>query len=225
MADLVLALDTTDAEAARRLLDRLPDVRWVKLGAVLFTEAGPPFVTELKTRGLRVFLDLKWHDIPATVRGAVLRARALGVDLATVHTLGGVAMMAEAKAAAAGVVAVVGVTVLTSHDDVSFSAVIGREAEVGCEVVRLAQAARAAGLDGVVASPLEVARLRQLLGPGALIVTPGVRPPGAAAGDQARTATARVAASAGADLLVVGRPVLEAADPRRVWDALAADLR
>ena len=225
MASLVLALDTPDALTAIRLLDQLPSVRWVKVGSTLFTQAGPPLVRELKGRGHQVFLDLKWHDIPNTVRGAVVHAKDLGADLVTVHALGGVAMMAAAKAAATATMAVVGVTVLTSHDAVSLSAILGREAEVGCEVVRLARAVQMAGLDGVVASPLEVARLRELLGPAGLIVAPGIRASGADVGDQARTATAAAAAKAGADLLVVGRPVLEAADPRAAWDRLCSEIQ
>ncbi len=224
VADLVLALDTPDPGAATRLLDAVPAVRWVKIGSVLFTQAGPAFVAKLKARGLKLFLDLKWHDIPNTVRGAVEEAKSLGVDLVTVHTLGGAVMMAAAKAAAGPGVAVVGVTVLTSHDEVALSAILGREAEPAIEVVRLARAARGAGLDGVVASPLEVARLRSLLGPTALLVAPGIRPAGAAKADQVRTATAAEAAAAGADLLVVGRPVLESPDPAKAWAQIAAEL-
>lgn len=225
MAELVLALDTPDAGTALGLLERLPHVRWVKVGPVLFTGTGPPLVTQLKGRGHLVFLDLKWHDIPSTVRGAVLRAKDLGVDLVTVHTLGGAAMMAAAKEAAGDGLAVVGVTVLTSHDEVELSSVLGRETALAVEVVRLAQAARAAGLDGVVSSPLEVGRLRIALGPSALLVTPGIRLAGGGKGDQARTATAAEAAGAGASHLVVGRPVLEASDPVAVWEQLSAEIR
>ena len=225
MADLVLALDLADRSAALGLLDRVPKVAWVKVGPVLFTSSGPALVSELKQRGLKVFLDLKWHDIPNTVHGAVIRARELGVDLLTVHTLGGVAMMTAAREAAGGRVAVVGVTVLTSHDAVELSAILGRESELVEETVRRARAALQAGLDGVVTSPLEVARLRAVMGPDALLVVPGIRSAGDPKGDQARTATARVAVRDGADLLVVGRPVIASNDPATAWDQLLSELR
>jgi len=225
VADLVLALDLADRSAALGLLDRVPKVAWVKVGPVLFTSSGPALVSELKQRGLKVFLDLKWHDIPNTVHGAVIRARELGVDLLTVHTLGGVAMMTAAREAAGGRVAVVGVTVLTSHDAVELSAILGRESELVEETVRRARAALQAGLDGVVTSPLEVARLRAVMGPDALLVVPGIRSAGDPKGDQARTATARVAVRDGADLLVVGRPVIASNDPATAWDQLLSELR
>jgi orotidine-5'-phosphate decarboxylase len=225
VAELVLALDVADRDTALALLDRLPEVRWVKIGPVLFTSSGPALLAELKGRGLELFLDLKWHDIPNTVQGAVSRARAAGAALVTVHTLGGVPMMAAAKQAAGGPVKVVGVTVLTSHDAVELSAILGRETEVVEETVRRARMALQAGLDGVVASPLEVGRLREVMGPDALLVTPGIRSTRDAKGDQARTATASEAARAGANLLVVGRPVLAAADPAGAWNELLSELR
>ena len=138
MAEIILALDVDSADAGRRLLDRLPDLRWVKVGSVLMTREGAPFLVELRARGLELFLDLKWHDIPNTVAGAVSAAASLGVSMATVHTLGGAAMLAAAQAAA-GSVGLVGVTVLTSHDATGYAAATGR-AEVGLpgEVARLA---------------------------------------------------------------------------------------
>lgn len=225
MAELVLALDLASREAADQLLGRIPDVRWVKLGSVLFTRAGPSMVTSLKDRGYHVFLDLKWHDIPNTVVGAVRGARAMGVDMVTVHTLGGRAMMAAAKEAAGPELAVVGVTVLTSHDPVGFADVVGRKpVDLAAEVERLAELARVAGIDGVVASALETARLRTLLGPDKLLVTPGIRGRGDRPGDQVRVATAGDAARAGSTHLVVGRPVIEAADSAAAWAALAAEI-
>jgi orotidine-5'-phosphate decarboxylase len=227
MAELVLALDVPDVPSAQRVLTLVPEATWVKVGSVLYTASGAALIAQLKEKDppRRIFLDLKWHDIPNTVRGAVLRAKALGVDLVTVHTLGGPAMMAAAKEAAAGALRVVGVTVLTSHDEVELSTVLGREAELLEETVRLADLAREAGLDGVVASPVECGRLRALLGPTALIVTPGIRSPHDPQDDQARRATPQAAVAAGADLLVVGRPVIEAKDPRRAWNELSAALR
>jgi len=224
VADLVLALDLPDARAALGLLARVPNVRWVKLGSVLFTRAGPGLVGELRALGYRVFLDLKWHDIPNTVTGAVRQAADIGVEMVTVHALGGPGMVAAAKAAAGSHVAVVAVTVLTSHDQGELQSILGSQARVGAEVERLASMAVAAGADGVVSSPLEVARLRQLLGPAALLVTPGIRGLADAKGDQTRTATAQAAARAGSTHLVVGRPVLQAADPAAVWAQLLADV-
>ena len=225
MAELVLALDVASPEAADRLLGRIPEVRWVKLGSVLFTRAGPSMVTSLKDRGYHVFHDLKWHDIPNTVVGAVRGARAMGVDMVTVHTLGGQAMLAAAKEAAGPELAVVGVTVLTSHDPAGFADVLGRRpVDVAAEVERLAELARVAGIDGVVASALETARLRAFLGPDKLLVTPGIRGRGDRPGDQVRIATAGDAARAGSTHLVVGRPVIEAADAAAAWAALAAEI-
>jgi len=169
------------------------------LGPVLLTGAGTALVGELVDRSLQVFLDLKWHDIPNTVAGAVAAAADMGVAMATVHTLGGPAMM-TAAAQAAGQVSVVGVTVLTSH-----------------KVTRLTQLARESGLDGVVCSPREIQSVREVLGEGSLIVTPGIRRNNDAAGDQARIATPEAAAAAGASHLVVGRPVILASDPRAAF--------
>lgn len=222
--ELVLALDLPTAGQAIALLDRLTGVRWVKLGSVLFTTEGPALVQELKRRGHLVFLDLKWHDIPNTVAGAVRGARALGVDMVTVHTLGGLAMLAAAKEAAGPALSVVGVTVLTSHDPAGFAAVVGRPVELDSEVDRLASLAAEAGIDGVVSSPLEVARLRRALGPSALLVAPGIRSAGDPVGDQARIASAREAAAAGASHLVVGRPVTGAPEPAAAWARLQGEI-
>jgi orotidine-5'-phosphate decarboxylase len=197
-----------------RLLDRLPEARWVKVGSILMTREGPPLVRALVGRSLRVFLDLKWHDIPNTVADAVAAARDTGVSLATVHALGGEAMMAAAARAADGAVALVGVTVLTSHSAGSYAEAVGRPSvELGGEVTRLARSAVQAGLQGVVCSPHEVASVRDVLPDAGLVVVPGIRRTGEATGDQVRVAGARDAALAGATHLVVGRPVLQAADP------------
>ncbi|MEO8201562.1 MAG: orotidine-5'-phosphate decarboxylase [Gemmatimonadota bacterium] len=222
MAELIVALDLDSADAAFRLLDKLPGVRWVKVGSVLMTREGAPLVHALLARGLHVFLDLKWHDIPNTVAGAVSAAGQLGVSLATVHTLGGRKMMEAAARAAAGQLRLVGVTVLTSHDDTSYSESIGRPGTVvRTEVVRLAGAARESGLDGVVCSPLEIAAVRATVGPAALVVVPGIRRPEDGAGDQQRTATPASAVRAGATHLVIGRPILEAVDPLEAFQSLA----
>jgi orotidine-5'-phosphate decarboxylase len=224
MAEVVLALDLPSAAEAMRLLERIPTTPWVKVGSILMTREGPPLIRALVARGHRVFLDLKWHDIPNTVAGAVRAARELGVTMATVHTLGGRTMMEAATEAAGGVLELVGVTVLTSHDEVSYARAVGRDDVVlGDEVARLADEAVAAGLAGVVCSPAEVEAVRRILPEGARIVVPGIRAESDAAGDQVRIATAGAAAAAGATHLVVGRPILQAADPAAALARLAAE--
>lgn len=214
MAELILALDLPDRGSALTLLDRLPALRWVKVGSQLMTAEGPPLVRELVARGLQVFLDLKWHDIPHTVEGAIAAARVLGVRMATVHTLGGPAMLRAAAQAAGDQLAILGVTVLTSHDESEYAATLDRPSvRLLDETARLARSAIAAGVSGVVCSPFEVERLRAGLGPEPLIVVPGIRRSVDGAGDQRRTATPGEAAAAGATHLVVGRPILSAPDP------------
>jgi orotidine-5'-phosphate decarboxylase len=214
MAEVILALDLPSGAEAMRLLDRLPEARWVKVGSILMTREGAPFVRALIGRGHRVFLDLKWHDIPNTVAGAVMAARELGVSMATVHALGGRTMMEAAAVAAGKDVALLGVTVLTSHDAASYGRAVGRrEVSLADEAVRQAREAHTAGLAGVVCSPAEVATVRLGLPETALVVVPGIRRETDIAGDQVRVATAREAVHAGATHLVVGRPVVHAADP------------
>lgn len=214
MAELILALDLPDRGSALAMLDRLPALRWVKVGSQLMTAEGPPLVRELVSRGLQVFLDLKWHDIPHTVAGAVRAARELGVAMATVHALGGRTMMEAAAEAAGGEMALVGVTVLTSHDAASYARAVGREdVSLTEEVIRQAAEVVGAGLAGVVCSPAEIAGVRSVLPDHAIVVVPGIRSRADAAGDQVRIATAAEAAAAGATHLVVGRPVLQATDP------------
>jgi orotidine-5'-phosphate decarboxylase len=214
VADIVIALDLPTGREALRLLDRVPEARWVKVGSVLMTREGAVLVEELVGRGLKVFLDLKWHDIPNTVVGAVQAARYQGVAMATVHTLGGEPMMRAAAEAAGESLGLVGVTVLTSHSPAEYSAAVGREGvDLEDEAERLAGIAMASGLRGVVCSAREAAGVRRRAGPDAWIVVPGIRRPGDATGDQVRTATPDQAVKAGASHLVVGRPILQAADP------------
>jgi orotidine-5'-phosphate decarboxylase len=214
MAEVIIALDLPGGSEAIRLLDRLPEARWVKVGSILMTREGPDLVRVLTDRGLRVFLDLKWHDIPNTVAEAVSSARALGASMVTVHTLGGARMMEAATLAADGRLAVIGVTVLTSHDEVAYARAVGRpEVNLAREVERLSGEAVRAGLAGVVCSPHEVALVRGVVGPEAWIVVPGIRGRSDARGDQVRVATAAEAVAAGATHLVVGRPISQAADP------------
>ena len=213
MAELILALDLPGPEA-RRLLDRIPALRWVKIGPVLFTREGPEFVRELTRRGLRVFLDLKWHDIPSTVAGAFEAAAELQVSMATLHILGGGAMLSEAVKASGGAVQLVGVSVLTSHTPEGFGQVVGRPNVIlPDEVRRLSGIAMDAGLRGVVCSPLEVDIVRRTVGPDPWIVVPGIRRPSDPAGDQVRTASPGQAVEKGATHLVVGRPITTAKDP------------
>lgn len=225
MSELVVALDLPSGDDALRLLDRVPAARWVKVGSVLMTRAGAPLIRRLHDRGLRVFLDLKWHDIPNTVAGAVDAARDQGVAMATVHTLGGPSMLEAAARAAGPDLAIVGVTVLTSHSADEFGRAVGGPVrDLRAEVVRLAGLARAAGLAGLVCSPLEVRAVRSAVGPDACIVVPGIRRASDATGDQARTATPADAVAAGATHLVVGRPILAAPDPAAAYEALAGEM-
>ena len=224
MAEVLVALDLPTATEAMRLLERLPAAPWVKVGSILMTREGAPLVRTLVARGHRVFLDLKWHDIPNTVAGAVRAARELGVAMATVHTLGGRAMMEAATEAAGGALAMVGVTVLTSHDEASYGGAVGRDdVSLRDEVARLADEALAAGLAGVVCSPAEIEVVRRLLPDGARVVVPGIRSASDPVGDQVRVATAGAAAAAGATHLVVGRPILHAADPAAALARLASE--
>lgn len=213
MAELFVALDLPDAPSAVALLDLLPDRVPVKVGSVLMTRAGSGFIRSLVANGHPVFLDLKWHDIPNTVRGAVDAALDLGVSMVTVHALGGPAMVEAAAKAAGDRMAVVAVTVLTSHDAEAFGAVIGRGTpDLSGEVVRLARLAMGAGASGVVCSAAELAAVVPVVGKGRVVV-PGIRRAEDALGDQARVATPEAALAAGATDLVVGRPIVSADDP------------
>ena len=224
MAELIFAFDQASGRDALALADRLPDLSWAKIGPVLYIREGPALVREFTQRGVKVFLDLKLHDIPNTVAGAITAARELGIHLATVHCLGGAEMLAAAVRAA-GDLSLVGVTVLTSHDAGGFGRVVGRGVpDLAFEAERLARLALDAGCKGVVASGHEVALLRETFGAGPWIVTPGIRGPGAAADDQARTMEAADAVRRGATHLVIGRPITQAADPRAVYRAIVESL-
>jgi orotidine-5'-phosphate decarboxylase len=222
---LIVALDVPGEADATALVDSLAGrVGMFKVGSQLFTATGPAFVRELAARGEKVFLDLKYHDIPNTVAAAVSAASRLGVSLLTVHALGGQAMMEAAVGALPALgERLLAVTILTSHDAAGLGTV-GLEPEVAPNVQRLARLARAARVDGVVASPHEVALIRQVCGRDFLVVTPGIRPAGARAGDQARAATPAAALASGADYLVVGRPITEAVDPAAAADAVVREM-
>jgi orotidine-5'-phosphate decarboxylase len=231
MNQLLVPLDVETAAQARTLADDLRGVvGGFKIGKQLFTSEGPDFVRELTARGDRVFLDLKFHDIPNTVAGAVAAATRLGVWMVDVHASGGLAMMRAAREAADAEAArqsrpaplVIAVTVLTSVDDRSLREV-GVTSNVSDQVERLATLAQQAGLDGVVASPQEIAIVRKACGASFVIVTPGIRGAADAKGDQQRTASASVALAAGASYLVVGRPITGAEHPRQAAERIAAD--
>jgi len=244
---LLVALDVESLGEAETLMGRLAGVvTGCKIGTQLFTGAGPAAVEAARKRGLRVFLDLKFHDIPNTVAGAVREATRLGVFMLNVHASGGLAMMraaAEAATKAAQDFAVprplcVGVTVLTSLDRAALEREAGVTASVPAHVLRLAERAREAGLDGCVASPQEIRMLRIALGERWVIVTPGIRTgpaegdsrpphdtPGSRRDDQVRVATHRRALAAGADYLVVGRPITAAPDPAAAARGILSELR
>jgi len=225
VAELVVAFDVPSGREALALAGRLPGLTWAKLGHVLFAREGPAVAREFAARGFRVFLDLKWHDIPNTVAGAVAAARELGVGMATVHCLGGRAMLEAAARAAGPDLPLVGVTVLTSHDAAELESVLGRGVpDLGFEAERLARMAVQAGLRGVVASGHELGLLREALGPDPWIVVPGIRLPGEAAGAQARTIAPDEAVRRGATHLVVGRPITAAPDPVAAYRRLAEAL-
>jgi orotidine-5'-phosphate decarboxylase len=222
---LIVALDVKTADEARALVDRLSGKAGMfKVGSQLFTAAGPQLVREIIGRGEKVFLDLKYHDIPNTVANAVAEACRLGVSLLTVHALGGKAMMEAAVGALPAVGSrLLAVTILTSHDHESLVA-IGLDGPVSDAVQRLARLAQQAGADGIVASPLEAEIIRGACGPDFLIVTPGIRPGGSKAHDQARAATPADAIRAGASYVVVGRPIAEASDPAAAATAVVREM-
>lgn len=226
---IIVALDTPGLPEAEALLDRLAGVvSTFKIGSQLFTAAGPAAVELVQKRAGRVFLDLKYHDIPAIVAGAVTEAARLGVSLLTVHASGGSEMLRAAAGAASAAgrdrPRVLAVTVLTSLGRAALHQELQVPVAVEGQVVHLAALARGAGCDGVVASPREAARLRALFGLAGLIVTPGIRPAGATADDQVRIATPTAACRAGADYLVVGRPITGATDPARAAEAIVAEI-
>jgi orotidine-5'-phosphate decarboxylase len=221
------ALDTTDVDRAASLGSALKDaVGGLKVGKEFFTAHGPGGVRKVIPKGTPLFLDLKFHDIPNTVAGAVRAASALTPAMLNVHAAGGRAMMEAARDAAAESTArpwVLAVTVLTSLDAGDL-ADIGGNGAPGEQVLRLATLAQTAGLDGVVCSAQEISTLRAECGPDFRLVVPGIRPQGSAPGDQKRTMTPVEAVQRGADVLVIGRPITAAPDPKAAAQAIAAEL-
>jgi len=218
---LIIALDVDSEDKALEAVRRLKkSARFFKVGFELFSSCGPDIVGKIRKSGCEVFLDLKFHDIPNTVAKAARSVTGLGVYMFNVHALGGFDMMKAAAVACAEEATrlkiakprILAVTVLTSMDENALKKT-GINYNISSQVVRLAKLAKDAGLDGVVASPQEAKIIRESLGKDFLIVTPGVRPASAEPGDQKRIATPKEAIDAGADFIVVGRPILEAGDP------------
>ena len=224
---LIVALDVPDATAAANLVNRLEGAcTWFKVGLELFVAAGPAVLEPLLKRGHSIFLDLKFHDIPNTVAGAVRSAAGLGVHMMTVHAAGGPAMLAAARGALDGVAnppEILAVTLLTSMDTAQGNA-IGLERGPAEQVELLARMGVAAGIRGFVCSPQEVAAARAITGPGGVLVVPGIRPAGAAIGDQKRIATPADTLRMGASYLVVGRPITQAPDPAAAARAIVEEM-
>lgn len=221
---IIIALDVSTRKAALDLVDALgSDATFYKVGAQLFAEEGPGLLGELRKRDKRVFLDLKFHDIPNTVAGGVRAAMRHGAHMLTVHASGGVAMLAAARdAAGPDGPTIVAVTLLTSLASEDVEQVFGRSpSSLVDEVVRLAGLAAAAGLPGVVASPTEVKSIKRSYGEKLKVVTPGIRLVGDDPADQTRYATPEAAAKAGADFIVVGRSITAAADPETAFQTVA----
>ncbi len=218
---LVVAVDLSQRDDILRLVDRLQGTAGVfKIGLQAFIANGPSIVREVVARGEKVFLDLKIHDIPNTAKHAVAEAASLGASITTVHAAGGAAML---QACAHLSVLVLGVTILTSLDEADLLQ-IGFGGLPVDNAVRLALLAKESGLRGVVASPLEIARIREACGEDFVILTPGIRPAGSDIGDQRRTMTPREAIAAGADYIVVGRPITGAADARSAAQSIVDEM-
>ena len=229
---IIVALDGMAPEQAMAFTQSVPELRWVKVGLELFVAGGPAVVQQLREQGKRVFLDLKFHDIPATMAGACRSAARLGAELITVHASAGSAALGAAQAAALESAAAVGlpaptllaVTVLTSWEQARFASELAIGEPLAAYVPRLAQLAAAAGIGGCVCSPLEVAALRSAHPEPFALVTPGIRPAGAALGDQQRVLTPAQAVAAGASQLVIGRPITAAPDPVAAFAACCLEL-
>ena len=222
------ALDRPDLEGALTLGNQLKDVvGGLKVGLEFITANGPAGIRQVVDLGLPVFLDVKFHDIPNTVQGAIKAAGNLGVAMLTLHLAGGPGMLQAAVEAAAGIEGrrpwLLGVSVLTSMDDDDLEA-IGVRSKTGEQVLRLAELARRSGLDGLICSPKEISPLKQRFGDSLKLVVPGIRPKGSTTADQKRTLTPAEAIEAGADHLVIGRPITEANDPKRAALAIQTEI-
>lgn len=222
---VIVAADVSSLAGAIALVDAVPQVQWWKVGLELFTAVGPTILDALKQRQKRIFLDLKLHDIPNTVGRAAGVVADYGVDLLSVHGMGGSAMLAAAAEAIAGTdCQLVAISVLTSYSGRQLARELHVSLELSDYALQLALMAREAGCAGAVCSGEEVAMLRRVCGPDFLLVTPGIRPSGAAWADQQRALTPAAARRAGADLLVVGRPITQASDPAAAFAAMCDEL-
>ena len=229
---IIVALDGMAPEQALAFSRSVEGLRWVKVGLELFVQAGPDVVAQLREQGLRVFLDLKFHDIPATMAGACRRAAGLGAELITVHACAGSEALRAAQAAASEAAQAAGlasptllaVTVLTSWEEQRLQRELALSQTIAERVPSLAQLAASAGIGGCVCSPLEAASLRAQHPEPFALVTPGIRPKGTAVGDQARVLGPAEAIAAGASQLVIGRPITKAEDPVAAFAACCAEL-
>ncbi|MGD1861202.1 MAG: orotidine-5'-phosphate decarboxylase [Leptolyngbyaceae cyanobacterium] len=229
---IIVPLDVPDVEAARQLINRIPQVQFWKVGLELFVSSGPDILDYLKSQEKQIFLDLKFHDIPNTMAGACRAAGKYGVDLLTVHaTAGSTALTAARQAAAAGAEIanvqaprLIAVTVLTSIDPRSLAFDLKIPLELSDYALQMALLSQTAGLSGSVCSPQEAALLRRCCGEDWLLVCPGVRPSWAQSGDQRRIMTPTEAIKAGANYLVIGRPITQAAEPAKAFEQICAEL-
>jgi len=230
---LIVPLDLPELKDAVELVDKLSEyVDWFKIGNQLFTASGPLAIKAVKERGKRVFLDLKFHDIPNTVARVSEVVTSLGVDMFNVHASGGFEMMNQAVKSVISCSAdlgiskpvMLGVTVLTSINETQLHNELGISKKLQAQVVHLAKLSKKAGLDGVVASPMEIQIIRETVGDGFVIVTPGVRPTWSSKNDQKRVMTPGEAISAGADMIVVGRPIRNAPEPDKAAIAIIEEI-
>lgn len=224
---VIVPLDVPNLEDAIALLDRLPDVLWWKVGLQLFVSAGPEILKILKDREKRIFLDLKFHDIPNTVVGACLSAAKYNVDLLTLHATAGKTALKTAKQAmieAESETKLIAITLLTSLNSRELAIDLKIPLELPEYALKMAILAQESGLDGAVCSPHEVAQLRQVCGDNFTLVCPGVRPSWSTQGDQKRVMTPSQAIKAGADYLVIGRPITEANSPEEAWQKICQEL-
>ena len=230
---VIVALDVATFDEARKLMDQLDEnATWFKVGNQLFTNVGPDIIKEIKRRGKKLFLDLKFHDIPNTVARASEAATELGVDMFNIHVSGGMKMMQDAaeavksKASELGIKKpiVLGVTILTSIDASTLQEVFGSGKSLEDQIVYMAKLAQKAGLDGVVASPQEIRPIREACGDDFVILTPGIRPKWASVDDQKRIMTPAKAVQAGTNYMVIGRPIRQAPEPANALERILQEL-
>jgi len=230
---LIVALDFNTIAEAKRFIDKTSDlVGFYKVGSVLFTKAGPQIVRFLKRRGAKVFLDLKFHDIPSVVAGAAQVCTLLGVDMFNLHLLTGFQTLEQTLKGVLGIAAkrglkkplILGVTILTSMSEASFKDIFGTTYSLAEKVILLARLAKSAGLDGVIASPFEIEEIKRACGEDFTVVCPGIRPKDERAYDQARFMTPKEAIERGADYIVVGRPIIRAKEPREIIKRIQEEL-